>query len=140
MTFRSAVLAAALVALAGGAQAERLHTGGLPVANNVMIGTNMAAGTGNQANQRVIGAQMGTPMAPGGHPLVVNDTQIATNVAAGIGNQANQSMVGLQGGGPMVGLDFSGRGPLVTTRVGVATNVAAGIGNRANQSLLTQQR
>ncbi|HLO78115.1 MAG TPA: hypothetical protein VK196_16800 [Magnetospirillum sp.] len=140
MRTRSAALALVLAALAGGAHAERLQTGGLPVSNNLMIGTNVAAGMGNQAQQQIIAAQTGNPMGPQGFPLVSNNTQVSTNVAAGINNRASQSVVGLQGGGPMVGLDFSGRGPLVTTRVGVATNVAAGLNNRADQAILSQQR
>jgi hypothetical protein len=135
MPIRPAALFLVLTALAGTAHAERLHTGGLPVANNMMIANNLAAGFGNQAHQQVMGAQ-----AAPGNPLVVNNTQVATNVAAGIGNQASQGVVGLQGAAPLVGLDFSGRGPLVTTNTAVNTNVAAGIGNHAVQGVLTQQR
>ena len=110
MNFRPAFLALALAALAGSAQAGQLHTGGLPVANNTLIGTNLAAGIGNQAQQQLMASQSPGLQAPGltgpgGNPLVVNNTQVATNVAAGIGNQARQNVVGLQGGAPLVGLD-----------------------------------
>lgn len=149
MNIRILAAAAALAALAGSAHAERLHTGGLPVSNNMMIANNIAAGMGNQAQQQVMGMQggvpmggsaLGAPLAPGGHPLVANNTQVATNVAAGINNRANQNVAGLQGGGPLVGLDFSGRGPLVTTNTMVNTNVAAGLGNQAGQAVFGQQR
>lgn len=145
MSFRILAATLAISALAGGAHAERLHTGGLPVSNNMMIANNMAAGMGNQAQQQVMGLQSGapagTPLSPGGNPLVVNNTQVATNVAAGMGNRASQNVAGLQqGGAPLVGLDFSGRGPMVTTNTMVNTNVAAGLHNRADQTVVGQQR
>lgn len=139
MIFRPLAFALMIAATAGSAHAERLHTGGLPVANNTIIANNLAAGFGNQAQQQLIGQQGAGPQAAG-NPLVVNNTQVATNVAAGIGNHASQGVAGLQGGAPLVGLDFSGRGPLVTTNTMVNTNVAAGIGNRATQGVLARQR
>lgn len=140
MSFRTLAATALMCAVAGAAHAERLHTGGLPVANNTMIANNLAAGMGNQSQQQMMGQQSGAPTGPGGHPLVVNNTQVATNVAAGISNRASQTVLGLQGGGPPVGLDFSGRGPMVTTNTMVNTNVAAGLYNRADQTVLARQR
>lgn len=141
MSFHTlAAVAVALAALAGAAHAERLHTGGLPVSNNMMIANNMATGMGNQSQQQVMGMQSGTPTGPGAPPLVVNNTQVATNVAAGLNNRASQNVTGLQGGAPLVGLDFSGRGPMVTTNTMVNTNVAAGLNNHAGQNVFGQQR
>ena len=101
---------------------------------NVSNATNLAAGIGNSAQQRVTGVQGG----PGS--LVTTNVGTATNVAAGIGNSAGQQVTGIQGNGVRVGLNFTGRGPLVSTDVGVASNVAAGIGNAAGQGVLLRQR
>ncbi|WP_431856965.1 hypothetical protein [Azospirillum sp.] len=108
--------------------------GGL-ASTNVSNATNLAAGIGNSAQQRVTGVQGGGPGS-----LVSTNVGTATNVAAGIGNSAGQSVGGIQGNGVRVGLNFTGRGPLVSTDVLVGTNVAAGIGNSAGQGILAKQR
>lgn len=125
MFFRRTALAlsafAALTA-ASAAQAERLHTGGIPLsASTARMGAGIAAGFGR-------------------HDLVDNQLSVSTNVAAGIGNTATQQVAGVQGGGPAVGLDFSGNGPMVKTRFNFATNVAAGIASTARQGVSTLQR
>lgn len=106
MTIRSTALAAlAVISAAAAAQAEPLKTGGIPLtANNVVIGTNIAAGINNMAQQQLMAGQRGGMPAQG---------PVATRTG--------------------VGLDLSGAGPLVTTDVAVATNLAAGIGNHALQ-------
>lgn len=102
---------------------------------NVSNATNLAAGIGNSAQQRVGSVQSGGPGS-----LVSTNVGTATNVAAGIGNSAGQRVGGVQGNGVRVGLNFTGRGPLVSTDVMVGTNVAAGIGNSAAQGILSKQR
>ena len=127
-------LGAALVALgmlSGPAMAQTLP--GL-VGTNVNNSNNLAAGIGNNANQRALTLQ-GSPRTGS---LVNTNVNTSTNVAAGIGNNANQRALAVQGNG--VQLNFTGRGPLVTTNVNTAANVAAGIGNNANQAAAAAQR
>lgn len=92
MLRRTLLSIAILGTLAAPAMADGIRTGGIPlVSNNTASNTNVAAGTGNFANQSVSQFQSGGPgLGFGKAPLVSNNTATNTNVAAGIGNFANQ--------------------------------------------------
>jgi hypothetical protein len=75
--------------------------GGSPlVSTNVGVGTNVAAGLGNSAEQQFAARQSGMPMVSvdprvildmsGRGPLVTTNVGVGTNVAAGLGNLATQ--------------------------------------------------
>lgn len=57
------------------------------VSNNTIVGTNVAAGIGNEADQD-LGVRQGGGFGPG----LVNNSVTGTNVAAGLGNLASQSI------------------------------------------------
>ncbi len=107
-----------LGALAAPAMADGLKTGGYQlygksyqgysqgyqgygspgITNNTATNSNVAAGQGNIASQKVIQSQSG-----GGHgysyvPPITNNTAVNTNVAAGQGNIAAQEIFQLQSG------------------------------------------
>lgn len=143
MTFRriSFAVSAALLALAAIPAAQADTRGGLPiggVSTNSVVANNVAAGTGNIANQSVFAHQFGQspqlhapqrgPYLGGGSPWpgAGSNSVNANNVAAGYGNTANQMVGALQGPGGFNRVD--------------ATNLAAGLGNTANQQIMATQR
>jgi hypothetical protein len=102
MLRRTLLSIAILGTLAAPAMADGLRTGGIPlVSNNSASNTNVAAGTGNVANQNVSQFQSGGSgfgFGFGKAPLVSNNTATNTNVAAGFGNFANQGVSQFQSG------------------------------------------
>jgi hypothetical protein len=100
MLRRTLLSIAILGTLAAPAMADGLRTGGIPlVSNNNASNTNVAAGTGNFANQQVFQTQQGgSGFGFGKAPLVSNNTATNTNAAAGFGNFANQGVSQFQSG------------------------------------------
>ncbi len=100
MLRRSLISLAVLASLAAPAMADGLRTGGIALTNNNASNTNVAAGTGNIANQSVFQSQQGgSGFGKGfGKGSVTNNTAVNTNVAAGFGNQAFQSVEQFQAG------------------------------------------
>jgi hypothetical protein len=125
---RTALLAAAFVALSGSAFAQGLSN------TNSFSANNTAAGIGNVAKQGIFATQQGPGGGRfGGGALVNSNSAQINNTAAGIGNTAVQGVDLVQQGGGR-------RGALVNTNQFNANNLAAGIGNFAGQGIFATQR
>lgn len=130
MTFRTSALAASALALAlvtSAAAQAGTRNGGIPLTSNSVVANNIAAGTGNTAQQSVFANQFGGGAPSWRAPQFGGSNSVnANNVAAGVGNTAVQGVGALQGPGGHNRVD--------------ATNLAAGMGNFASQQVFTTQR
>ena len=98
---RFALVAFASVVVSSPVLADGLMTGGIPLAvTNTTVGTNVAAGIGNNAGQAMTTSQSAAPMLrldfSGRGPMVTTNVAVGTNVAAGLGNAAAQRFGSLQ--------------------------------------------
>ena len=150
--FAAAALFAASVALP--ALADDFQTGGIPLGGatttNTTVGTNVAAGIGNNAFQNMSVAQKGGKSGLGGIglgfgmgqtlggagvapslPSTTSNSINGTNVAAGTGNNAFQGLGVAQAG--------TGHGGTVSNSLD-GLNLAAGQFNNAGQVINSRQR
>ncbi len=101
MLRRSLLSLTILASLAAPAMADGLKVGGIPLTNNTMSNTNIAAGQNNIAAQKVFQTQSGGGYGYGykGYSSgVTSNSATNSNVAAGQGNIAAQEIFQLQSG------------------------------------------
>lgn len=142
MTFvRSPLFALAALAVASAAvpALAQEFEGGLAVTTNSLNASNIAAGTNNEAVQKIHSTQLGAPgYRPYDYdwhgmpymPSVTTNSLNASNVAAGTGNEALQKL----------GVRQSGSGFGVVTNNLDAQNLAAGVDNIARQRIFAIQK